>query len=72
MNQNDDADARDHTTTEDPTSATKERGAPVLEVLQDPESGRVTFAVQEYETDQKLTEWITIDPEHVVHPEEMQ
>lgn len=72
MNQNDDADARDHTTTEDPTASTKESGAPALKVLHDPESGRVTFTVQDCDTNQKLTAWITTDPEHVVHPEEMQ
>ncbi|MFC6955017.1 DUF7511 domain-containing protein [Halorubellus litoreus] len=74
MNQNDDADTtpRDQQPTEDHHSTATDTAAPALEVLRDPESGRVTFTIRDCDDSQKLTEWITIDSEHVVHPDDMQ
>ena len=74
MTQNDDADAdaRDYPATDDSHASTTERAAPALEVLRDPESGRVTVTVRNRDESKKLTEWITVDAEHVVHPDDMQ
>lgn len=74
MNQNDDGDATpsDHRPTGDHHSAATDTAAPGLEVLRDPEAGTVTFTIRNCDESQKLTEWLTIDSEHVVHPDEMQ
>jgi hypothetical protein len=74
MNQKDDADITpDDTppTQEQPTAAT-ESAAHALETVPDPEAGTVTFTIRNCDESRKLTEWLTIDSEHVVHPDEMQ
>lgn len=74
MNQNDDADgdARGDAATADHRQSAPDTDEPALEVLRDPESGRVTFAVHDPDSNKKLTEWLTVDGEHVVDAADMQ
>lgn len=66
-----DPDTADDPATADARQQAADTAEAALEVLRDPESGRVTFAARDVDDDRKLTEWMTVDPEDVVDTSEM-
>ncbi|WP_323675917.1 hypothetical protein [Halorubellus sp. PRR65] len=72
MSQDNGGSARESASPDDKAQATEGAEAAPLEVLRDPESGRVTFVVRDADDGTKTTEWLTTDADHVVDPSEMQ